>query len=102
MKKSMILLHGPFISTVCSVLAEVPRQGRLRSPGAAALPHAPSTAEQRVRIIEITRALEKTPFGERANADREWALSLIDHAPDIFPRIHGDVIHEITESKVPD
>jgi hypothetical protein len=74
----------------------------LRSPQLAAQPHASTTLEQRKRVIQVTRALEATPFGESATADREWALSLIDHAPDIFPTIRGHIVRDITENEVPD
>lgn len=74
----------------------------LRAPAAAAQPHVSTTPEQRKRVIEITQTLETAPFGERAGEDREWALSLIDHAPDIFPSIHGPIIFDITENSVPD
>jgi hypothetical protein len=98
----------PVICCICilplSILsfAESPAD-TLRSPVGASSPQVESTAEQRQRIIRVTKVLEAQPFGESAAADREWAISLIDHAPDIFPLIHGNKMYsQITEAQGPD
>ena len=59
---------------------------------AVALPHAaaaqegkrgPSTPAERRRVVEITRRLEKAPFGKNADADRIWLMTWIDEVPDV-------------------
>jgi len=74
----------------------------LRAPELAALPHSTTTAAQRQRIVAVTRALELAPFGDVATRDREWALSLVDHSPDIFPAIRERLFGEIAHSQLPD
>jgi hypothetical protein len=99
-KPSILLLSASLC--FAAVRADERPKPSLRSPELAAQPHVATTPEQRKRVIQVTRALETTPFGDTATADRNWALSLIDHAPEIFPRLQGQIIGEITENRVPE
>jgi hypothetical protein len=74
----------------------------LRSPEAAAQPQVPTTPEQRQQVITTARSLEKAAFRLGATTDREAALWIIDHAPDIFPRLQDRIISDISSSGVPD
>jgi hypothetical protein len=46
----------------------------------------PSTAAERKRVVEITRRLERQPFGKGADADRVWLMRWIDEVPDVTIR----------------
>jgi hypothetical protein len=74
----------------------------LRAPELAAEPQVPTTPKQREQVVAVTRSLEKTPFGLPAEIDREVILSLVDHAPDIFPRLQDNISPTIVSSKVPE
>jgi len=74
----------------------------LRSPELAAQPQAETTAEQRQQILATTRALERSAFSVGASTEREKVLWLIDHGPDIFPRLQDSIVGEISNSGVPD
>jgi len=90
------------LTTLSLIHAEQRPPHSLRSPELAAQPQAVTTPEQRQQIIATARSLEKAPFALGATTEREKALWLIDHAPDIFPRLQSRIISDITASGVPD
>jgi hypothetical protein len=43
----------------------------------------PSTAAERHRALDVTRRLERDPFGKKAEADRRWLFQWILDIPDV-------------------
>ena len=54
---------------------------------------APSTPEDRARIVNLAKQLEADPAAESLHGDREWAIKFLIQAPDI----HVKVCTETTE-----
>lgn len=100
--KSTIAILCIFSLSLQSFSADQRASASLVAPEASSHPRATTTPEQRQRVVRVTRALESVPFGETATANREWALSLIDHAPDIFPLIRARMFSDVADAPVPD
>lgn len=56
-----------------------------------------STAAERKRVVEITRRLERAPFGRNADADRIWLMQWIDEVPDVNIRYCPGPIYGLIE-----
>ena len=56
------------------------------APALAEAGRGPSTPAERKRAVDITRKLERTPFGPGADADRKWLFKWIIDIPDITVR----------------
>ena len=63
---------------------------------------APSTPAERKRVVEITRRLEKEPFGKGANDDRVWLMKWIDEVPDVTIRYCPGPLFDLVEGDAPD
>lgn len=57
----------------------------------------PSTASERRRVVEITRRLEKAPFGPRSDDDRVWLMQWIDEVPDVNIRYCPGPVYPLIE-----
>jgi hypothetical protein len=67
---------------------------------ATALPQSkrgPSTAAERTRVVEITRRLEKAPFGPKSDDDRVWLMQWIDEVPDVNIRYCPGPLYGLVE-----
>lgn len=62
----------------------------------------PSTPAERKRVVEITRRLEKEPFGKGASSDRVWLMKWIDEVPDVTIRYCPGPLYELVEGDPPD
>lgn len=75
----------------------------LKTDVAAAEPsRGPSTPAERKRVVEITRKLEKAPFGPGADADREWLMKWIDEVPDVTVRYCQGPLYELVNGAAQD
>ncbi len=74
-------------------------QGRPRpGPGPQEPPsRGPSTAAERKRAVEVTRRLEKDPFGKGAREDRRWLFEWIVAIPDINVTLCGGPLNALVE-----
>jgi hypothetical membrane protein len=52
----------------------------------------PSTAEERAKVVELTRLLERDPFGENAPATRQWLREWTIEVPDISVKVCADLL----------
>jgi hypothetical protein len=59
----------------------------------------PSTAAERAKAIEITRALEQDPFNKKLHPDREWLLTLLIQVPDIHVKLCTELLGSFMKSK---
>ena len=57
----------------------------------------PSTPAERRRVVEITRKLEKQPFGKGANTDRVWLMKWIDEVPDVTVRYCPGPLYDLVD-----
>ena len=62
----------------------------------------PSTPAERKRVVEITRRLEKEPFGKGASADRVWLMKWIDEVPDVTIRYCPGPLYDLVEGEPAD
>jgi hypothetical protein len=52
----------------------------------------PSTAEERAKVVELTRSLEREPLGENAAATRQWLREWAIEVPDIRVYVCDDLL----------
>lgn len=52
----------------------------------------PSTPEERTKVIELTRSLERDPLNENAAANRQWLHQWIAEVPDIRFNVCDDLL----------
>lgn len=52
----------------------------------------PSTAEERAKVVQLTRQLERDPLGKGAKEAREWLTVWLIHVPDIVVRPCGSLL----------
>ena len=52
----------------------------------------PSTPEERTKVIELTRSLERNPLAENAAANRQWLRQWIADVPDIRFNVCNDLV----------
>ena len=52
----------------------------------------PSTPEERAKVVELTRLLERDPLGENAPATRQWLREWIKEVPDISFKVCDDLL----------
>lgn len=72
------------------VIAEVFLVCALQVPHAQA--RGPSTSEERAKVVELTRLLERDPLSENAPATREWLRKWTIEVPDISVKVCTDLL----------
>lgn len=59
----------------------------------------PSTAEERAKVVQLTRQLEREPLGKGAKEAREWLTVWIIQVPDITVRTCGSLLGPVENDK---
>lgn len=59
----------------------------------------PSTAEERARVVQLTRQLERDPLGKGAKEAREWLTVWIIQVPDVTVRTCGSLLGPVENDK---
>lgn len=52
----------------------------------------PSTSEERAKVVELTRLLERDPLGENAPATRQWLRQWVIEVPDIRVNVCDELL----------
>ena len=79
----MKLIRGLFVAGVFLICALPVHQAQARGP---------STPEERAKVVQLTRLLERDPLNENAGATRQWLREWIADVPDIRFKACDDLL----------
>ena len=61
----------------------------------------PSTPEERAKVVELTRSLERDPLAETARGTRQWLLEWTTEVPDLSVKLCADLLGPALDDKYP-